>query len=111
MTRIQKFGVFGYPVGHSLSPAMHTAAFSALSMADSEYKAYAVPPEELKAAVLKAQADGFRGLNLTIPHKEKILTFGLIRPDAFAEKVGAVNTLLFEEDGIYGYNTDATGAF
>lgn len=107
---VQKFGVFGYPVSHSLSPAMHTAAFSALGMADFVYGAYAVLPEDLKEAVLKAQADGFRGLNLTIPHKEKILGAGIIKPDAFAEKAGSVNTLLFKEDGIYGFNTDADGA-
>ena len=107
---VQKFGVFGYPISHSLSPAMHTAAFSALRMTDCVYEAYAVMPEELKEAVLKAQADGFRGLNLTIPHKEKILESGIVNPDRFAEKVGAVNTLLFENDGIYGFNTDAAGA-
>ncbi|MCL2549354.1 MAG: shikimate dehydrogenase [Methanimicrococcus sp.] len=107
---VQKFGVFGYPISHSLSPAMHTAAFSALKMTDSVYGAYAVLPEELKDAVLKAQADGFRGLNLTIPHKEKILESGIIKPDPFAKKVGAVNTLLFKEEGIYGFNTDAAGA-
>ncbi|MCL2863054.1 MAG: shikimate dehydrogenase [Methanimicrococcus sp.] len=105
-----KFGVFGYPISHSLSPAMHTAAFSALGMTDAAYEAYAVLPEELKEKVLKAQADGFRGLNLTIPHKEKILEAGIIKPDAFAEKVGAVNTLLFNEGNIYGFNTDAAGA-
>jgi len=107
---VRKFGVFGYPISHSLSPAMHTAAFFALKMTDCVYEAYAVLPEELKETVLKAQADGFRGLNLTIPHKEKILESGLIKPDSFAKKVGAVNTLLFEEDGIYGFNTDAAGA-
>jgi len=106
----QKFGVFGYPIKHSLSPAMHAAAFSALEMNECEYNAYAVLPENLKESVLKAQADGFKGLNLTIPHKEKILSFGVVTPDAFAEKIGAVNTLLFEGDGITGYNTDALGA-
>ena len=107
---IQKFGVFGYPIGHSLSPAMHTAAFAALLMNDCEYKAYAVPSENLKDAVLKAKADGFKGLNLTIPHKEKILLSGIVEPDEFSKKAGAVNTLLFSDGGIKGYNTDALGA-
>jgi len=107
---VQKFGVFGYPINHSLSPAMHTAAFSALGMNDCEYKAYAVPPENLEEAVLKAQADGFKGLNITIPHKEKILLSSVVEPDAFAKKVGAVNTLLFSGGRIKGYNTDALGA-
>ena len=106
----QKFGVFGYPIQHSLSPAMHTVAFSALGMNDCEYKAYAVLPENLEETVLKAQADGFKGLNITIPHKEKIVLSGIVEPDAFAKKAGAVNTLLFSGDGIKGYNTDALGA-
>jgi shikimate 5-dehydrogenase len=107
---IQNFGVFGYPINHSLSPVMHTAAFSALGMNDCEYKAYAVLPENLEDAVLKAKADGFKGLNITIPHKEKILSIGIVEPDAFAKKAGAVNTLLFSGDGVKGYNTDALGA-
>ncbi|MDV0444617.1 Shikimate dehydrogenase (NADP(+)) [Methanimicrococcus sp. At1] len=106
-----RFGVFGFPVSHSLSPAMHTAAFNALGMTDCEYKAYAVEPENLKEAILKAQAEGFGGLNLTIPLKEKIFETDLIIPDAFAEKAGAVNTLTFKDGRIYGYNTDAAGAF
>ncbi|MDL2261483.1 shikimate dehydrogenase [Methanimicrococcus sp. OttesenSCG-928-J09] len=107
---VYKFGVFGFPVSHSLSPAMHTAAFSALGTDNCEYKAYAVEPDNLKEEVLKAQADGFCGLNLTIPLKEKIFETGLIIPDDFAQKAGAVNTLKFQGDKIYGYNTDAAGA-
>lgn len=106
-----KFGVFGCPVSHSLSPAMHSAAFSALDMSNCEYQAYPVDPENLKTAVLKAQADGFCGLNLTIPLKEKIFETGLVEADDFSKKAGAVNTLSFKDGKIYGYNTDATGAF
>ena len=106
----QNFGVFGYPVHHSLSPAMHSAAFSALGMENCEYKAYEVLPEDLKKCVLEAQKNGFRGLNLTIPHKERILDFDLIITDSFSKKAGAVNTLLFDGDSVYGYNTDAKGA-
>ena len=106
----QNFGVFGYPVSHSLSPAMHTAAFEDLGMENCTYKAYSVLPEDLKKCVIEAQKKGFRGLNLTIPHKEKILEFDFIKADVFAKKAGAVNTLLFDGDEIYGYNTDADGA-
>ncbi|WP_316556956.1 shikimate dehydrogenase [Methanimicrococcus hongohii] len=108
-----KFGVFGYPITHSLSPIMQTAAFDALGMSNCEYKAYAVEPGNLMEEVLKAQAENFCGLNLTIPLKEKIIETGLIIPDDFSKKAGAVNTLHFKggKDGeIYGYNTDAKGA-
>lgn len=106
-----QFGVFGYPVSHSLSPVMHTAAFKALGMENCEYNAYAVKPENLKQEIMKTQAEGFTGLNLTIPLKEKIFETGLITPDEFSEKAGAVNTLHFKDGKIYGYNTDAAGAF
>ncbi len=106
-----QFGVFGYPVSHSLSPVMHAAAFKTLGMETFEYKAYAVEPENLKREIQKAQTKGFRGLNLTIPLKEKIFETGLIIPDEFSKKAGAVNTLHFKDGKIYGYNTDAQGAF
>ena len=106
----QKFGVFGYPISHSLSPAMHTAAFEDLNMENCTYKAYSVLPEDLKKCIAEAQKKGFRGLNLTIPLKEKIFETGLIIPDDFSKKAGAVNTLLFDGDEIYGFNTDADGA-
>ncbi|MDY0266773.1 MAG: shikimate dehydrogenase [Methanimicrococcus sp.] len=107
------FGVFGYPVSHSLSPVMHSAAFFALGMNDCEYKAYAVEPSDLKEEILKAQAENFCGLNLTIPLKEKIFEpefEGWIEADDFSKKAGAVNTLHFKGGKIYGYNTDAAGA-
>lgn len=106
-----QFGVFGNPVSHSLSPAMHSAAFKALGLLDCVYGAYAVEPGNLKQEILKAQADGWTGLNLTLPLKEKIFETGLIIPDGFSEKAGAVNTLHFKDGQIYGYNTDAEGAF
>ncbi|MDR0768096.1 MAG: shikimate dehydrogenase [Methanosarcinales archaeon] len=106
-----KFGVFGYPINHSLSPIMQTAAFEALGMFECEYKAYAVEPGRLKEEILKAQAEKFTGLNLTIPLKEKVFETGLVIPDHFAEKAGAINTLHFKGEEIYGYNTDAEGAF
>ncbi|WNY29160.1 Shikimate dehydrogenase (NADP(+)) [Methanimicrococcus stummii] len=106
-----KFGVFGFPIEHSLSPVMHTAAFNALGMTGCEYKAYTVRPEELKEEIIKAQTEGFCGLNLTIPLKEKIMETDLIEPDDFSKKAGAVNTLHFKDGKIYGYNTDGEGAF
>jgi shikimate dehydrogenase len=106
----QVFGVFGDPISHSLSPAMHNAAFSALGM-DCVYHAFRVKPEKLEKAVLGAEAMGFGGLNLTVPLKEVPLKLGSIKPDPLAERIGAVNTIVFEETGeIRGYNTDGLGA-
>lgn len=104
------FGVFGDPIAHSLSPAMHNAAFSALGM-DCIYHAFRVKPEKLEKAILGAEAMGFGGLNLTVPLKEAALRLDCIKPDPLAEKIGAVNTVVFGETGeIKGYNTDGLGA-
>ena len=105
----QVFGVFGDPIGHSLSPAMHNAAFSALGM-DCIYHAFRVQPEKLEKAILGAEAMGFGGLNLTVPLKEKALMIGTIKLDPLAKRIGAINTVVFGKSGeIVGYNTDGLG--
>jgi shikimate dehydrogenase len=71
------------------------------------YLPFAVPPSQLRAAVEGARALGARGLNLTIPHKEAALD--LCEPDELARRVGAVNTLIFDEERIRGTNTDVHG--
>jgi shikimate dehydrogenase len=104
------FGVFLYFLSHSLSPAMHNAAFSALGM-DCIYHAFRVRPENLEKAILGAEAMGFGGLNLTVPLKETAVKLNCIKPDPLAEKIGAINTVVFEKAGkITGYNTDGLGA-
>jgi len=100
------FGVLGDPVSHSLSPAMHNAAFKALGM-DCEYQAFRVTPDSLRDAIHGAFALGFGGLNLTIPLKEKALE--IVKPTELAKKIGAVNTVDFK-NGIMGHNTDGLGA-
>lgn len=106
----QVFGVFGDPIAHSLSPTMHNSAFSALGM-DCIYHAFKVRPDKLEKAILGAEAMGFGGLNLTVPLKEAALKLGCIKPDPLAERIGAVNTIVFGEIGeIKGYNTDGLGA-
>ncbi|ATU08369.1 shikimate dehydrogenase [Methanohalophilus portucalensis] len=100
------FGVLGDPIEHSLSPAMHNAAFSKLGM-DCEYHAFRVRQKDLNDAILGAQAMGFGGLNITVPHKEKALEF--TNPDSLARRIGAVNTISFNNE-IRGHNTDGLGA-
>lgn len=100
------FAIFGIPIEHSLSPVMHNAAFKALGV-DACYYAYRVKKERLKDAILGADAMGFKGLNLTIPLKEKALEF--VRADELATAIGAINTISFGHE-IFGHNTDGIGA-
>jgi shikimate dehydrogenase len=103
--RTALYGVLGYPVAHSRSPAMQGAAFAALGI-DAAYVALPVPPERLAEAVTGAHALGFQGLNVTVPHKQEAL--GLCATvDATARDVGAVNTLRRAAHGWEGFNTDA----
>lgn len=104
--RTRVAGVMGWPVAHSLSPAMHNAAFAALGL-DWAYVPLAVPPEQLAAAVAGAVALGFAGANVTIPHKQAVMELvDEITPAARA--IGAVNTLIFNGH-IKGDNTDWVG--
>ena len=97
--------VFGSPIQHSASPAMHNAAFTALGL-NWCYVACQVDPQQLRAAIVGAQVMGFAGLNLTVPHK--VLAVDMVNAlDASAKKWGAVNTIRFTEAGSTGYNTDA----
>jgi shikimate dehydrogenase len=100
-------GLMGRPVEHSLSPAMHNAAFAADNL-DFVYVAMDVNPDELPAAVRGAAALGFRGFNLTMPHKEKIIPL-LDGMDGAAKISGAVNTVVIEDGKLRGYNTDGSG--
>jgi shikimate dehydrogenase len=99
-------GVIGWPVAHSRSPAMHNAALRALGL-DYVYLAFAVESGHLPQAIAGARALGVRGLNVTVPHKEAALA--LCEPDEVARAVGAVNTLIFDADGVRGTNTDVLG--
>ena len=106
--KTQIVGVVGYPVSHTLSPAMHNAALRELGL-DWVYVPFSAPPERLPDAVRGLQAVGARGFNATIPHKERLLPL-LDRVSEEAAFIGAVNTVVFEERGVsVGYNTDAEG--
>jgi shikimate dehydrogenase len=104
-------GLIGWPVSHSLSPAMHSAAINALGL-DWAYVPMPVHPDELETAVRGLPALGFRGVNVTVPHKEGVIPY-LDELDADAEAIGAVNTLAIERRDerawLIGYNTDASG--
>jgi shikimate dehydrogenase len=105
-----RLGVLGWPVAHSRSPAMHNAALDALGLApDWRYQLLPVPPELLTQTVRALPAAGFRGANVTIPHKEVALALADTATPA-AAAIGAANTLSFAQDGtIAADNTDAPG--
>jgi shikimate dehydrogenase len=98
--------VIGWPVGQSRSPTMQNAGLHALGL-DWSYVKIPVPPDRLTDAIRGAQLLGVRGLNVTIPHKEAVMS--LCEPDALAREVGAVNTLLFDGGRVQGFNTDVHG--
>ncbi len=93
---MQVYGLVGNPVGHSLSPPMHEAAYRALDV-DARYVTFEPAPGDLAAAIEGARALGIDGLNVTIPFKESVLD--LVDPDDRAARIGAVNTIDFRPDG------------
>ncbi|MGA2138411.1 MAG: shikimate dehydrogenase [Verrucomicrobiia bacterium] len=100
-------GVFGAPIKHTASPAMHNAAFEALKM-NWAYLAFHVDPQTLRAALQGARDMGLAGINLTVPHK--ILALDCVDEiDAEARKLGAVNTVAMEKGKLHGFNTDGYG--
>ncbi|MBL8014178.1 MAG: shikimate dehydrogenase [Candidatus Omnitrophica bacterium] len=104
------YGIIGNPLTHTLSPLMHNAAFKALKV-NAIYKPFPLEEEELNLFIedLKEADNPIFGLNVTIPYKEKILPM-MDGANAFAEKVGAVNTIVINRQRkLFGYNTDGPG--
>jgi shikimate dehydrogenase len=100
-------GLIGYPVEHSLSPAMQNAAFRALAL-DYRYTLLPTPPEQLAERIRDCIAQDFAGWNITVPHKQAMLPF----LDAISEEVravGACNTVRVEDGRLAGFNTDIAG--
>ena len=102
-------GVFGYPVEHSRSPAMHNAAFAALDL-PYLYVPFAVTPDRLETALRSLVALGIVGVNLTIPHKEAALQI-VDRATEVAQEVGAVNTVHCVDGELIGDCTDGYGFY
>lgn len=101
-------GLFGWPVSHSISPIMHNVAFAQKRM-NWRYVPLPVHPDRLADGVRGLSAMGFVGANVTVPHKQAVMPY-LDQWSPAAEAIGAVNTILVEEDGtLSGDNTDAAG--
>ncbi len=101
-----RLGVLGWPVDHSRSPSMHNAALLACGLTDWRYGLLPVPPELLAETVRALPEAGFRGVNVTIPHKAAALRLASGASES-ARAIGAANTLIFEDGQIRAENTDA----
>ena len=99
--------LIGHPVAHSLSGAMHRAAFEALGI-DAGYELWDRPPLALADAIAEIRGDEYLGANVTIPHKEKVVTL-VDRATEDAHATGAVNTITREGKRLIGHNTDVPG--
>lgn len=100
-------GVVGWPVSHSLSPRLH-GYWLQQHRIDGAYLPLPVRPEALSPVIASLAELGFRGLNVTIPHKQAVLKL-CTELDPMAERIGAVNTIVFRDGGLYGTNSDAFG--
>ena len=105
--RTQIVGIMGDPVAHSLSPAMHNAAFRALRL-DFAYVAFHVPPAQVRPALTGVRALGIAGVNVTVPYKERVIAC-LDSISATARRAGAVNTVVNRNGRLHGENTDVIG--
>ena len=105
---MKRAAVLGNPVAHSLSPRLHGHWLKAYGI-DGDYQAIEVKPEALADQLKVMQQQGYRGCNLTIPHKEAVLPL-MDELSEEAKAIGAVNTVFMREDGsLFGTNTDAYG--
>lgn len=98
------FGVIGDPIGHSLSPVIHNAAFAHLGL-NKVYVPFRVPKAEVEQFINDAPRLGLKGLSVTIPHKETVIK-KLSKVDGAVRSVGAANTIVWSGDQVVGYNTD-----
>jgi shikimate dehydrogenase len=106
---VNRLAVLGHPVGHSRSPAMHTAALAELGLArEWSYSAIDVAPGEFEARVRAMAGEGFVGANVTVPHKGAALALADSLSET-AREIGAANTLSLGGGGIHADNTDARG--
>ena len=103
----QVYGIIGYPLGHSLSPYMHSRYAYYLNESQ-EYRIFECTPDTLEDTVQKLHRNNVHGLNVTLPYKQEIQKF-LCGIDEAALKIGAVNTLKYDSNGYVGFNTDYLG--
>ncbi|MDD8017591.1 MAG: shikimate dehydrogenase [Bacteroidota bacterium] len=106
-TQQRYLGIIGHRLSHTLSPAMHTAAFKKLNL-DYVYGVMDVQSDFLPGAISSMSALNFRGVNVTVPHKQAVVPF-LDEISKEAKIIGAVNTIVHNNGKLIGYNTDVDG--
>jgi shikimate dehydrogenase len=104
---MKRVGLIGHPIAHSLSPAIHDAAFAYYGR-EERYELWDTEASELEARVRELRDEGFIGANVTVPYKQAVMPF-VDRVDSLAAQTGAVNTIVNEDGRLAGYNTDVTG--
>lgn len=102
-----KYGIIGNPVSHSFSPSMHSSAFAEIGY-NAIYLPFLVEPDQLASLLPAFVLTGVRGLNVTVPYKEKIIPFLDILSDE-AKALGSVNTLWYDRGRWHGHSTDGAG--
>ncbi len=103
-----KAGLIGHPIGHSLSPLIHNHWMERYGLSGL-YQSVDIAPENLGSAVAQMAEDGYAGFNITLPYKREIITL-CDSVDETAQQIGAVNTVVVNEDGaLHGLNTDSFG--
>lgn len=105
-----RLGLIGYPLGHSLSPKIHTAALKACEL-QGDYSLFPINPDDkqgLKDLLARVRSGDIHGLNVTIPHKQNVIKF-LDELTPTAKAIGAVNTIYLRDNKLMGDNTDAAG--
>jgi shikimate dehydrogenase len=102
-----RYGVMGYPVSHSRSPVIHQL-FAHQTGQNMRYELLEVPPAKLESAVQQFGRTGGKGLNITVPHKSEVVRL-VDELSERASNAGAVNTLVFTDEGLFGDNTDGVG--
>ncbi len=103
----KRIALLGHPVAHSISPAFQQAALDACGI-DARYEGWDTPPEDLRIAVERLRSGDLLGANVTVPHKVAAMRL-VDRPDALAERVGALNTIVRRNGLLEATNTDVTG--
>jgi shikimate dehydrogenase len=105
-----KLGLIGYPIGHSVSPQIHSTALAAVGL-DGEYELYPIAPDDKQGLIdllAKVRTGELHGLNVTIPHKQNVMPL-LDKLTPTAAATGAVNTVVLKAGKLVGDNTDADG--
>ncbi len=105
---MEKFGVIGYPLGHSMSAVIHRAGFKSIGI-NASYETLETSPESLIDRIKDLKYNGYSGFNVTIPHKVPVALF-VDEVDKYADITGAINTVKINSDkSMKGYNTDVLG--